>query len=277
VKLTPRYDEPVIRFDLPSDVRAPFLAQRDRFARTLAELTPDQWESASRCDGWTALDVARHLAGTNRYWHLAISSGLGGEPTRYLEGFDPKATPAAMVESARATDRAGIVAELQASDRALVDLVAGLDGDGWSTLAEAPPGHLPIDLVVHHALWDPWVHERDILLPLGLTPTVAPDEVRACLRYAAALGPALLLGIGGIGGTAAAQSFVVEVTDPDDRFVVEVTDGVRVHDGAAPAGASTITGAAVDVVEILSIRTPPSGVACAEASAMAAALAEVFS
>jgi uncharacterized protein (TIGR03083 family) len=273
VKLTPRYDEPVIRFEVPAEVRAPFLAQRDRFAAALAELTSEEWASASRCEAWTALDVARHLAGTNRYWHLAISSGLGGAPTRYLEGFDPKATPAAMVESARQQSQGDLLAELRASDRALVDLVAGLDADGWSILAEAPPGHLPIALVVTHALWDAWVHERDILVPLGRPPVVAPDEVLACLRYAAALGPALLLGI----GAAAPQSFVVEVTDPDDRFVVEVTDGVRIHDGDAPQGAPTIAGAAIDVVEILSVRTPPSGATCAEAAALAAALAQAFS
>ncbi len=47
--------------------------------------------------------------------------------------------------------------------------------------------------VAHHALWDAWIHERDIAVPLGLSATEEPDEVLACLRYVAALGPAFAL------------------------------------------------------------------------------------
>ena len=57
-------------------------------------------------------------------------------------------------------------------------------------LAEAPPGHIAIGLVAIHALWDSWVHERDMLIPLGLDPVVDDAEMEACLVYAAALGPA---------------------------------------------------------------------------------------
>jgi hypothetical protein len=205
----------------------------------------------------------------NRWWHLAISTGVSGAPTRYLDGFDPKATPAAMVAAERGKGTAEIVAELQASDRDLVALVAGLDADGWAALAEAPPGHLPVTLVVHHALWDCWVHERDVLLPLGIVPAEEDDELLASLRYAAALGPALLDG---------SAAFVVDVVDPGTRFVVEASEGdVRLHDGEPPAGAPSVRGRAVDVVEVLSVRTPPSGNACPEATALAAALAEAFS
>ena len=51
-------------------------------------------------------------------------------------------------------------------------------------------------MVAHHALWDCWVHERDIVLPLGLPTAIEPDEVRACLRYAAALSPAFAISSG---------------------------------------------------------------------------------
>ena len=68
----------------------------------------------------------------------------------------------------------------------------GLDADGWETLAEAPPGHIPIRALALHALWDGWVHERDIVLPLGLDPVEDDDEIRGCLLYAAALGPAFV-------------------------------------------------------------------------------------
>ena len=31
-------------------------------------------------------------------------------------------------------------------------------------------------LLASHALWDGWVHERDIALPLGLTPPEEPTK-----------------------------------------------------------------------------------------------------
>ncbi|MGC1520135.1 MAG: cyanophycin synthetase, partial [Steroidobacteraceae bacterium] len=67
----------------------------------------------------------------------------------------------------------------------------GVGGDSWSLLAEAPPGHVALQTLVLHALWDGWVHERDIALPLGLTSGEEVDEVTACLLYAAILGPTI--------------------------------------------------------------------------------------
>ena len=279
MQLAPRYDgPPIITFDLPAAVRAPFLRQRDRLAAALAGLSGEQWAAPSRCEAWSALDVAIHLQGTNGFWHVSIASGLAGEPTRYLGGgFDPRATPAAMVDAGRSVALEEAVEQLRASDRALYDLVAGLDEAAWQTTAEAPPGHLPVELVVHHALWDAWVHERDILLPLGLTPAEEDDEVLACLRYAAALGPALGLGIGGDGfGSGSGGDFVLEVNDPDARLVVEVGDVVRVHDGDAPDGATVVRGQAVDVLEVLSVRTPPGGDVSESAAWLAGALATIF-
>ena len=42
--------------------------------------------------------------------------------------------------------------------------VDGLDDAGWATVAEAPAGLIPVRLLALHALWDCWVHERDIVL-----------------------------------------------------------------------------------------------------------------
>ena len=83
-----------------------------------------------------------------------------------------------------------------ASTEALCRQFETLDDGGWSTLAEAPHGHVTISAMALHALWDSWVHERDILLPLGLAPEHHDDEVAASLRYAAALGPAFALSRG---------------------------------------------------------------------------------
>lgn len=115
--------------------------------------------------------------------------------------------------------------------------------------------------VVHHALWDSWVHERDILLPLGIDPVEEPDEIEACLRYVAALGPAFAL-TRDPGATGVLQ---VRATDPDHSFVVQVDGHAAVRTGGGDADA-TVTGPAVELLESFSVRRPldrpvPSGAA----------------
>ncbi len=127
-----------------------------------------------------------------------------------------------------------------------------LDDDGWSTLGEAPPGFLPIRLLAAHALWDSWIHERDIALPLGFTPPEEADEVLSSLRYAAALSPAFAITT----GTATDGVFAVETSGPESSFAVQVTDSAAVRDNFDAGDAPCLRGDAVELVEALSIRAP---------------------
>jgi uncharacterized protein (TIGR03083 family) len=257
VQLTPRYgDHPILRIDLGGDDPAdPMLRQRRRLADLLAGLDQDQWAAPSRCEGWSVRDVISHLVSTNPFWAFSIAAGLGGEPTRFLATFDPVASPAQLVEASRAEPASAVLAQFVATNVALAAAVDQI-GDRWSTLAEAPPGHVPLTGVVLHALWDSWVHERDIALPLGLDTAEEPDELVGSLAYAAALSPAFAASLGsGREGTVA-----VIATDPDVRLVVEVGESVLVRTGRAqddaPEGALALTGTAVDLIEGLSLRAP---------------------
>ena len=254
MEVAPRYDaDPWITIDGPiDDQRAPMVRQRRRLQRALGELTDDQWRTPSRCDGWTVQDVVAHLIGTNAFWQISIASGLAGSPTRYLVGFDPVATPAQMVEPMRAMTPAQTLDELAKGADALLGAVEALDELGWSATGESPVGHVRMRELAHHALWDSWIHERDVLLPLGITPDEEADEVLASLRYVAALTAALSIP----GGEGRTGSIVLEVTDPDARFVLDLDDSVRLHEGDAPEGALVLRGRAVDLVEMLSIRAP---------------------
>jgi uncharacterized protein (TIGR03083 family) len=191
MKLAPRYDGPaVLRFEHHvADPAVPLLRQRRRLGGLLVGLDDGQWATPSRCDGWTVRDVVAHLVGTDGFWTLATTAALSGGPTRYLTGFDPVATPASMVEATKAQPPAEVLASYLAGVDGLAAVISGLDPAHWELPAEAPPGHVALHAMARHALWDGWIHERDILLPLGLPPVDEPDEVRACLEYAAALGP----------------------------------------------------------------------------------------
>lgn len=254
--LTPRYDDrPVITIEGdPLDQREPLVRQRRRMESTLARLTDQQWAHPSRCAGWSVTDVVSHLVEVNRFWTRSIRSGVAGQPTRLLATFDPVAMPAHAVDANRGHGSGEVLARFAQTNQALADTVDGLDAHSWNATAEAPPGHLSVRAVAHHALWDAWIHERDISLPLGLRATEEPDEVLACLRYVAALGPAFAL----IADRARRGALVVDATDPAATIIVTIDDTVTVRAGVDGSvdGAAHISGPAVDLIEMISLRAP---------------------
>jgi uncharacterized protein (TIGR03083 family) len=254
VQLTPRYgSDPVVSVQVREPGDHPVRQQRIRLGRVLAELSDDEWGRQSRCEEWTVQDVVSHLISTNRFWKASIEAGLAGTPTTFLATFDPVTSPLETTRRARGTPPAQTLAEYLATTAELVEVVDALEGDRWDAPAEAPTGHVPIRLVADHSLWDAWVHERDILLPLGRHPVVDDVEVLTALRYTAALGPAFAA----CAGAAPPPPIELRATGPDARFVVEtVGSQVRVHDGDPPAGAARVELDAVTLLEHLSRRDP---------------------
>jgi uncharacterized protein (TIGR03083 family) len=254
LQFTPRYDEPAV-IDVTAVVEDPsalVIDQRDRLAGTLGELSPAEWSVPSRCAGWSVQDVAEHLAGVNQFWLLSIGAGLRGEATRFLESFDPVTVPAAMVEQARGAPPSATLEKLTASNALLAACLRSLSESDWARPAEAPPGHIAIRALCAHALWDSWIHERDVLLPLGRHQPVEHDEVATALAYAAALGPAFYLNA----GQAHSGSLAVEARHPEFAFTVDVSDQVRLRPDADTDATAIIDGDAVELLERFSCRLP---------------------
>lgn len=259
--LHPRYREPAV-IDVSALITDPTVAlirQRARLCTMLSELSADEWATPSRCAGWSVQDVAEHLVSVNRYWLFSIGAGLQGEPTRLLESFDPVAVPAAIVEGARGAAPSATLEKLAASNDDLRDLLRSVSGDDWAKPAEAPPGHIALGAVCAHALWDAWIHERDVLLPLGGRQPVEPDEVATSLVYVTALAPAIYLNAGkNVSGT-----LTMRARRPDLDFTVEVDGQARARPAAQEDAGALVEGDAVDLVEMISARAPlpdlPSG------------------
>lgn len=272
--LTPRYDDAsFLALDLPlPDPAEMLLRQRRRLATLLHGLVAEQWATQSRCDAWTVRDVIVHLVSTNQFWTFSLRSALRGQPSCVLSTFDPVATPLDLVDAAASQSAAEVLAAFVETNEALAEVAVGLDDAAWASLGEAPPGHVPLRAVVLHALWDAWVHERDVALPLGLVPAEDADEIAACLAYAVALGPALLAA----SGSTRAGAIVVDATEPSLRMVMELSSSVVVHDGTAPSDALVLTGGAVDLLEALSFRTPLPCPVPAEQAWLLSGLAQVF-
>ena len=274
MELRPRYgDDPLLVLEgPPAAVAEPTIRQRRRLIDVLARFDEADWDHPTRCAAWTARDVIVHLDSTNAFWSHSIAAGRRGEPSRVLAHFDPVASPAAMVAAAGRPSGGEVLERFEASTAVLIGLIESLDGSGWERIAEAPPGHLSTSAVVHHALWDSWIHERDILLPRGIEPEREQDEIAASLRYAAALSPAFALNEDPtVRGTLA-----VEVRDPDLAIVVEVGDRVVVRDGTAQDADLRLGGDAVDLVDALSIRRPIEAVIPPDAAWLLRGLATAF-
>jgi uncharacterized protein (TIGR03083 family) len=254
VQLSPRYEGPPV-IDIDAVVTDPydaFARQRARLAATLAGLTGAEWSSPSRCDGWTVQDVIEHLAGVNSFWALSLESGLRNQPTQLLASFDPVSVPAAMVDAARGAPSSATLDRFVTTNEVLTDIVGSLTSADWSRHAEAPPGHLAIRAVVAHALWDSWIHERDVLVPLSRAQVIETDEVLTSLVYVTALGP----GIRCAAGSTQAGALAVIAHDPEIRFTVAIGNQVTVHAGAEHEATATLEGDAVGLLEAMSYRAP---------------------
>jgi uncharacterized protein (TIGR03083 family) len=258
MKLVPRYDgAAILSIDGPLDDQLePFIRQRRRTIAMIARLTEEQWRAPSRCEAWTVGDVVAHLVSVNPFWTGSMLAGLDGSPTRLLDGFDPAATPPQLVSLLRDVDPPALLERFVSTSEAMIDVLSSLTPDGWATLAESPPGHVPIRVLVHHALWDSWIHERDIAVPLGITPPAEADEVESCLRYAAAVSPAIGFGVGvNLTSAAAPISLAVEATDLPIEFVMTIGESVSIRSEAG-VGLPCLRGGAVSLIESLSLRAP---------------------
>lgn len=252
MQLNPRYDsDPILTLDGDLSLIADTaMRQNRRLGALLGTLTDEQWSHPTRCSEWDVRDVIVHLGITNQFWALSVTAGLEGNPTRFLADFDPVASPRQM--GAGNVDSPSTVLEkfLEASNRWCA-VVADVSTEGWRQTAEAPPGHVSVGAVVHHALWDSWVHERDILLPLGETPTEDSDEVLMSLRYSVALASTLAISQ----GADQTGSVTFDVAQPDAIFSLSVGEVAAIETGAVD-GAPVIAADAVPLLEGLSMRAP---------------------
>ncbi|WIM99761.1 maleylpyruvate isomerase N-terminal domain-containing protein [Actinoplanes oblitus] len=257
MRIGPRYgSDPLIVLDGdPAAVVAPLLGQRRRLADTLAGFDEAAWSAQSRCTAWSNRDVVVHLTITNRFWTHSIVQARLGRPTRMLADFDPVQDPDALVRAVPPEPVADTLAAFRSTTEALADCLAELSPQEWTWPAESPLGHVPVTVLAHHALWDGWVHERDIAAGVDARCVTVDDEVRPALRFVAAFAAALDL-VGATGAARPSRRAAVVTVDPDVAFTVEVNDQVRVTDGVAPGVPVALRGRTTDVLEGLSVRAP---------------------
>ncbi|MBB5912681.1 uncharacterized protein (TIGR03083 family) [Nocardia transvalensis] len=136
--------------------------QRRAIADLLDDLTPQQWETPSLCEGWRVRDVAAHIALTPNPPPVAVMLRTGlrarGDYNRFIHEL-----------TTRHADRP--VAELAASIR-----------------ENAATRRLPKLTNYRNILFDTMVHGQDIAIPLGRTLTIPPAAAAAATERAVQIG-----------------------------------------------------------------------------------------
>jgi uncharacterized protein (TIGR03083 family) len=165
------------------DILEPWRRHRERFLATLQTFDEDQWLAPTHCTDWNARDVISHLVTVDQFFTASLLGAQAGTPTEMLPGFDPKAIPELLVAPMRAKSSRELLDDFAAGQEVYVRTVEGLAPEDWAAWGEAPFGLVPVRLVMAHAFWDSWVHERDILVPQGQEPALEPDEAFLAAWY----------------------------------------------------------------------------------------------
>ena len=121
----------------------------------LEQLSPEQWQTASLCEGWTIHDVAAHLSDSARTSRVSFAVDL----VRARFDFD-------------AQNQRGIARERGANPTFTLGRLREA-----AKLTKTPPAPLASRLV------EEIVHGEDIRRPLGITRSYPPDAVVLALEY----------------------------------------------------------------------------------------------
>ncbi|HZU78315.1 MAG TPA: maleylpyruvate isomerase family mycothiol-dependent enzyme [Acidimicrobiales bacterium] len=178
---TPQAEHIGLLFD-PRSTLDELAGQRRRFAAAVEGLSEEELAAPSRCAEWTVADVLRHLVWVDRTMRR-IWAGERAIP----KDFDARITPNDAVRDERAVSDKEIRERYLTSTTAMAAELEGADPERFGLPSRSPAGPVPWWMSAVHIGWDSAVHERDVLLPLGLTSQPSSAEVEVCLAYSLVL------------------------------------------------------------------------------------------
>jgi uncharacterized protein (TIGR03083 family) len=169
-------------------------AQRERLTTVLHEVDDHEWQAQSRCSEWTVHQVVRHLGdATERCIEL-----LRGELPADILGFDPRSTPDVWLAGSAGEWPEDTIRRLEGASATLLEASGHHLRARTDAVVPFLYGPVPWSVAVLHIVWDAWVHERDIVLPLGRHHDTPAVEARSVAAYGLALagGASAMLGGG---------------------------------------------------------------------------------
>ena len=215
-----------------------------RLIDTWQGFAPGQWECQSRNTKWTVHHTVRHVADAME----RVTAAVSGEPILGENDFDPRSTPVTWLTTSDSESPGATIdrfAAASTSFRAGVRdrLTAGDDAHDRTVYGTA---HWTVN--VAHVLWDSWLHERDVLLPLGQPATSSEAEERLVGLYGLlmALVPSMMF--------EQSISATVQLRGVGLRTIEVSCDGGSLRSAEVPADAAAISGAMPAAIDALAGR-----------------------
>jgi uncharacterized protein (TIGR03084 family) len=161
------------------------LSEQQVSLKSLLEgLTPEDWESPTRCEGWIIADVVLHLAQSDE---MAVASLQGVLPTGdetgttgWGGGSSVDESVALMVDRERGATCSELLSRWISAADQLTDLLNGMD---LSTRVRWVAGDLSARTLATTRLSETWIHTGDVAAAIGIVP-VATEGLKLIARLA---------------------------------------------------------------------------------------------
>jgi uncharacterized protein (TIGR03083 family) len=125
-------------------------AEYDAFAELISRLSPDEWRTPTRCEGWQVCDVAGHVVGVA----VDVASGKVGSRT-----------PDEQARALRDEAPAELAGRLGAAAERVRPFFMGLGEDAWA--GPSPVAGRSLGNAIQTLWYDTYVHADDIRTALG--------------------------------------------------------------------------------------------------------------
>ena len=198
-----------------------FAGQRRRFVAVLRGFGPDDWAAPTRCPGWSAHDVVRHLCDCNG---IGIAAGAGDGTLDSTAGFDPRTTPRGWLATSAGEPPGATLTRFVATTGELLTRARDRLAQDRRFDVRLPYGPMDWTALMLHGFWDSWLHERDVLLARGTRHPTGADAT----GYAAAYGVFIAAAVASMFGDPVQQTLTLGGTgggvfDLDSRGAVTLT------------------------------------------------------
>lgn len=212
-----------------------------RLIATWQGFAPAEWEHQSRNTEWTVHHTVRHVADAME----RVAAAVSGHPALGESDFDPRSTPAVWLTASEGESPAATIDRFAAASTSFRTGISDRLESGDKAHDRTVYGTAHWTVNVAHVLWDSWLHERDVLLPLGQPAPCSEAEERLVGLYGLlmALVPSMMF--------EQSISSTVQLSGIGLRTIEVSCDGGSLVSSEVPAVAAAISGvmpAAVDVL-----------------------------
>ncbi len=183
------------RCDLdPQRLLAVFGEQRQRFVTVLQGFGADDWAAPTRCADWSTHEVVRHLCDANE---IGVAVGPDDSTLDTTEGFDPRTSPGRWLVASAGESPGATLGRFVATTSELLALARDRLAEGRRFDVRLPYGPMDWTVLMLHAFWDSWIHERDVLLARGAEHPTNGDATAYATAYGLFIAAAVASMFGG--------------------------------------------------------------------------------